>query len=139
MIRWGSTRAVLPIGQWAFKFSRNEYGARCNRYEADLYHRCRNKPHRRAMLCPVLWCSPSGRLLIARRAASPLTAAQVDELNAWDFSAEWDYLPPDDEHPFEPKPDNWGMLDGGLVAVDYATPVLCAGVEQIIADRQETT
>ena len=39
---------------------RGEYGARCNRHEADLYRRSRSKPHRETMLCPVLWCSPSG-------------------------------------------------------------------------------
>ena len=72
----GTTRTVVLFGPWAFKFGRGEYGARCNRYEADLYDRSRSKPHRQAMLCPVLWCSRSGKLLIARRAASPLTAAK---------------------------------------------------------------
>ena len=60
MILRGETRAVLLVGPWAFKFSRNEYGARCNRHEAGLFRRCRSKPHREAMLCPVLWCSRSG-------------------------------------------------------------------------------
>ena len=52
----------------------------------------------------------------------PITQAQLDELKrdqrAWN---EWDYLgPTDDECPFEWKPTDWGVLDGRLVAVDYA-------------------
>jgi hypothetical protein len=122
ILMWGSTRAVLPFGPWVFKFSRSEYGARCNRHEAELYARNRNKPHRQLMLCPVLWCSSSGKLQIARRAATPITQAQLDGLKrdqrAWN---EWDYLgPEDDECPFEWKPTDWGVLDGRLVAVDYA-------------------
>ena len=87
-----------------------------------MYARNRNKPHRQLMLCPVLWCSSSGKLQIARRAATPITQAQLDGLKrdqrAWN---EWDYLgPEDDECPFEWKPTDWGVLDGRLVAVDYA-------------------
>jgi hypothetical protein len=122
MILWGSTRAVLPLGPWAFKLGRGEYGARCNRYEADLYSRCSSKPHRQAMLCPVLWCSPSGKLQIARRAATPITQEQLDGLILNQRACnEWDHLwTGDDDCPFEWKPTDWGMLDGRLVAVDYA-------------------
>jgi hypothetical protein len=31
---------------------------------------------------------------------------------------------PDNSHPFEWKASDWGELDGRLVAVDYAAPVL---------------
>ena len=122
MILRGETRAVLLVGPWAFKFSRNEYGARCNRHEAGLFRRCRSKPHREAMLCPVLWCSRSGRFQIARRAATPITQEQLDGLRLNQRACnEWDYFgPDDDECPFEWKRTDWGMLNGGLVAVDYA-------------------
>jgi hypothetical protein len=119
----GETRAVLPVGPWAFKFSRSEYGARCNRLERDLYERSRSKPHRQAMLCPVLWCSRSGWLLIARRAAATVTQDQLDQLKERELGPDgWYYAGPgDDVCPFEfGKPNDWGVLDGRLVAVDYA-------------------
>jgi hypothetical protein len=55
-----------------------------------------------------------------RRAATPVTQDQVNErkANAW---FEWDYLgDSDDEHPFEWKRSDWGVLNDKLVAVDYA-------------------
>jgi hypothetical protein len=118
MIQRGTTRTVLSVGPLAFKFGRGEYGARCNRYEAELYARSRSKRHRQSMLCPVLWCSRSGQLLIARRAATPVTPSQLAErkAHAWD---EWNYEGHgDDECPFEyGKPTDWGCLDGRLSAV----------------------
>jgi hypothetical protein len=72
------------------------------------------------MLCPVLWCSAPAIVLVMRRAATPVTQDQVNErkANAW---FEWDYRGyPDDEHPFEWKRSDWGVLDDRLVAVDYA-------------------
>jgi hypothetical protein len=92
----------------AFKFARHEYGLRCNKHEAELYSRNRNKQHRRLMLCPVFWCSPSGKLLIMRCAATPVTQAQANERKA-NASSEWDYEDPgDDGHPFEWKVSDLG-------------------------------
>src|SRR5262249_7736509 len=51
----GTTRAVLVVGPWALKFAGGERGRRCNRFEALLYKRV--DARRRAMLCPVLWCT----------------------------------------------------------------------------------
>ena len=121
MIREGSTRKTVLLWPFAFKFARHEYGARCNKHEAELYLRNRSKRHRRLVLCPVFWCSPSGRLLIMRYATTPVTQAQANErkANAW---SELDYEGPgDDEHPFEWKVSDWGVLRGKVVAVDYAT------------------
>jgi hypothetical protein len=71
------------------------------------------------MLCPVLWCSRPAIVLIMRRAATPITQVQIDELKAR-FWKEWDYLGlGDDGHPFEWKLSDWGVLDERLVAVDY--------------------
>jgi hypothetical protein len=124
MIRCGSTRTVLPFGPWAFKFGRGEHGARCNRHEAELY--ARSKPYRQLMLCPVLWCSQSGNLQIARSAATPIAQAQLDELKARELGPNgWNYVGTgDDECPFEWKPTDWGYLDGRIVAVDYAATCL---------------
>ena len=61
---------VIVVGRWALKFARNTQGRRCNRYEADLYRSV--SENRRRMLCPVIWVSRRGKLLIMA-AATPLT------------------------------------------------------------------
>ena len=111
------------IGPFAFKFARGDRGKRCNRFEAELFQQVNRR--RREMLCPVLWCAPSGALLIAR-AAIPLTEAERDELWAHNGFPDWDYLPPDNEQPFEWKPSDWGRIKGRLVALDYSAPALFA-------------
>jgi len=124
MIHFGATRAVVLFGPWAFKFARSYSGVRCNRREADLFHRNKNKAHRRPLLCPVLWCSWPAIVLIMRRALTPENQAQIDKLktSAW---FDWDYMGPnDDECPFEWKPSDWGILNGSSVAVDYAATAL---------------
>ena len=122
MLRKGTTRTVLVVGPLALKFAVGERGRRSNRFEADLYVRV--DARRRAMLCPVVWCSRAGRLLVAR-AARPLTEQERDHLWDTDGFPDWDYVPPNDEgQPFEWKPSDWGWLDGRLVALDYAAPVL---------------
>jgi hypothetical protein len=63
-------RPVIVIGRWALKFARNARGRACNKYEANLYRSTAND--RRKLLCPVLWISPGGRLLIMA-AAEPMT------------------------------------------------------------------
>ncbi len=121
MIYRGSTRTVVTFGPLAFKFARGKKGMRCNRHEADLYRR--SSLPRRAMLCPVLWCSRPGLVSIMRRASTPATQGELDERKAVAW-LEWDYAGPgDDGHPFEWKPSDWGYLDGRIVAVDYAASV----------------
>jgi hypothetical protein len=120
MFRAGATRAVVLFGPWAFKLARGKRGVQCNRHEADLFLRNKAKAHRRSMLCCVLWCSWPAVVLIMRRAATPITGAQLQALKAAAWS-KWDYLGPgDDECPFEWKLDDWGTLNGRLIAVDYA-------------------
>jgi len=53
---------VVVIGWFAFKIARNKRGRASNLYEAKLY-RISNET-RRALLCPALWVSPKGALLI---------------------------------------------------------------------------
>jgi len=118
----GTTRAVLVVGPWALKFAGGERGRRCNRFEALLYKRV--DARRRAMLCPVLWCTPHGRILLMR-AARPVTEAEAVRLRATRAFPDWDYVPPNDEEaPFEPKASDWGWFKGRLVALDYAAPAL---------------
>jgi|SRR5690242_10073753 len=121
MIRRGTTRLVLVIPPFAFKFGRGVRGKRCNKFEAKLFADVNER--RRSMLCPVIWCAQSGRLLIAR-AATPLTIAERDDLMARDAFPDWDYMPGDPGQPFEYKPSDWGWLAGKLVALDYSAPAL---------------
>src|SRR5690242_1551601 len=98
MIYRGSTRTVITVGPLAFKFARGRLGMQCNRHEVDLYRRSSAK--RRSMLCPVLWCSRYGLVLIMRRADTPVTQGALDERKATAW-LEWDYTGPgNDAHPF---------------------------------------
>lgn len=109
---------MIVLGPIALKIARNEQGRACNRYEARLYHN--TTARRRAMLCPVLWSSPGGLLLIMR-AAVPLSEmmSRVEYLAA---ANEWDAMPGEDGCPFEPKGSDWGWYSGRRVAFDYSTP-----------------
>jgi hypothetical protein len=119
----GKTRFVLLIGSVALKFARGARGRRSNLYESGLYSRVSGR--RRAMLCPIVWCAPLGILLVSRR-ARPLCEAEKDRLLATNGFPDWDWErdSPDNSHPFECKSSDWGVFDGRLVALDYATPVL---------------
>jgi hypothetical protein len=127
MMRRGETRTVftfwpLPV---AFKIARGRLGVLCNKHEAALYRRNRDKPHRRAMLCPVLWRSSDGRLLVARCADTPISEIHLQFLkrDRWAWS-KWDYAGGgDDPCPFEWKSSDWGYLNGKVVAIDYAATV----------------
>jgi hypothetical protein len=109
---------VVVVGPFAFKFARNQRGRASNLYEAKLYRT--SNATRRALLCPALWVSPEGSLLVMR-AATPLTEMMSEEeyQDAWET---WDYMPGEDSCPFEPKASDWGWLDEKMVALDYSTP-----------------
>jgi hypothetical protein len=111
-------RPVVVIWPLAFKFARNEHGRNSNLYEADLYRRTTEA--RRNMLCPVVWVSKRGRLLLMR-AARPLSEMMTQDEYQEAFEA-WDYMPGEEDCPFEPKPSDWGWYKGRRVALDYSTP-----------------
>ncbi len=118
--RVGTTRVVLVIEPWAFKFARGPRGRRCNKYEAELFKTV--DARRRAMLCPVRWCSRGGRVLVAA-SARPLSKADREHLLDTHGFPDWDYRPGEESEPFEYKASDWGRLkDGRLVALDYSTP-----------------
>jgi hypothetical protein len=120
-IREGATRRVLVVGPFAIKFAIGARGRRCNRYEAECLSRA--SVRRRAMLCPVLWCTPSGNVLVMR-AARPLTESEKAIVMRICGFPDWDYVPPDETAPFEYKASDWGWLDGRLVSLDYSAPAL---------------
>src|SRR3954462_9986847 len=96
----GKTRLVWCIGQIAIKIARGRVGACCNRFEAKYYRNA--SPEIQAKLCPVLWCSPTGAVLVMPR-AEPIRDDEFDSL----FEA--GLIPFSDEvadpaSPFEAKP-----------------------------------
>jgi hypothetical protein len=111
-------RPVIVVGRWALKIARDWQGCDCNKYEAKLYRSVSDK--RRMMLCPVLWISPWGLLLVMAAAEPTTTMMTIEDYG--DLCDEWDYLPGEDGCPFEPKPSDWGIYRGRLVALDYSTP-----------------
>ena len=123
-IERGTTRFVAIAGPVAVKFARGEAGRRCNLHEAKLWALNQHHPSRSRHLCPVLWCSADGDVLIMA-AADPLppdAPHPYDTVDEW-----WSYDPSKgdiDTFPGEPKAADWGMLDGRLVLVDYANSCL---------------
>jgi hypothetical protein len=115
----GTTRLVVIVGPWAMKFARGERGRRCNRYESDLYTSVDER--RRAMLCPVRWCSRGGQLSVMA-SARPLHRTEQEALLDCDGFPDWDYMPGEESEPFEYKASDWGWFRGRLVALDYSTP-----------------
>ena len=119
MLAHGTTRAVLCIGNLAFKIARNANGARGNRFEANIYQR--SDQERRTLLCPPLWCSPTGAVLIMRR-ARPMTQNECAMMKGILMMA-WDYRGPDDHGClFEASGKDWGWIDSRPVAVRLRHP-----------------
>jgi hypothetical protein len=81
---------------------------------------CLDTPQRRALLCPVLWCSP-GDLVLIMRAATPMSEMMSGQ-DYLEAANEWDAMPGEDGCPFEPKASDWGWYKGRRVALDYSTP-----------------
>jgi hypothetical protein len=118
----GTTRLVWCVGRLAFKIARGRLGARCNRYEANYYRDA--SPECRAKLCPPLWCSPFGVVLVMPR-AEPIAEDELDDLlNTGRIPFFLDDDAEDEDSPFEfGKASDWGRLDGRIVALDYSANV----------------
>lgn len=112
-INFGATRAVLLIGGLAFKLPRPLswkhflLGLIANMQEVTF------SAAKWPELCPVLWSIPGGFLVVMRR-ARPLTQDEFDAIEIPDWLEKGDYYVP-----MEAKIENFGMLDGRVVAVDY--------------------
>jgi len=102
---------VIVLGPVALKIARNQEGRACNRYEANLY-RTTTTTRRRAMLCPVLWVSPGGFLLITRSAVPLSEMMSLEEyLNA---AEEWDPCPARMVAPSNPRHPTGGGTRAGV-------------------------
>lgn len=118
----GSSRLVILCGPVALKLPRDQRGRQCNQFEAGIWERNHNHPSRGPRLCPVLWSHPEGHVLIMRAAEPVPAGTDMSPVLVEDW---WNYLAgEDDDWPCEPKDEDWGMLDGRVVAVDYAAAAL---------------
>jgi hypothetical protein len=71
-------------------------------------------------LCPVKFAGPFGTFLVMARATQPVTLSEI-------IDADPDCYP--DIH-VEYKPENWGRLNGRIVAVDYGIWDACEVLKQ---------
>lgn len=113
----GCTRVVITCGRVVIKVPKPRYwkhflsGLLANMGERDTW-RWNSGPFESGkshLLCPVLWASWGGWLLVMRR---------VDRVLDWDedhtdVTEHMRYFPGDD------KVRNYGMLDGRVVKIDY--------------------
>lgn len=112
-IKYGTTRIVLLIGNYAFKFPNIvEWrlflcGLLGNLQEKVWWERMPND-----MMCPVLFTFVGGFFSIMRR-AEPLS---MDEFTSIDYK---DYV--NFGIPVENKLDSFGTIDGRIIAVDYGS------------------
>lgn len=121
-VRLGTTRVVILCNGLAVKIARGDVGRACNLEEAKVWSLFGSHARRGPHLCPVLWCHEQGLLLVMEE-AGPATEEQVAQVRVrW-----WDYDPSDPADkgdPAEPKVADWGLLEGRVVAVDYAVHAL---------------
>jgi hypothetical protein len=112
-IKWGSARVVLVTPRYAFKFARWDRGILG--FQANLQESRAWTTSRAEDLCPVLWSAPFG-FLIVMPSARPLAADErasffddyIAEAGSWSPRLHGD-----------PKPENYGILDGRRVRLDY--------------------
>lgn len=117
LVRTGITRTVLLVGRWAIKWPNTRYawrhtveGLLANMTEASTwggYSKCVDPQVREEAkkLCPVLWCGLGGLLLVMRRAEPMEGVLSTYHVPGWVTDV---------------KPDNFGVLEGRVVCVDYA-------------------
>ncbi len=121
----GTTRICFLIGNYAIKFPRLFYLSQGIKWKVFLrgilanidehfWWKC---AYQREKLCPVIWKSPLGLVLVMKR-ATPLTTSEYDkELFKKNFA----------NLPLDNKCENFGKIDDRIVLVDYAdSKYLCS-------------
>lgn len=117
-IHKGTTRTVFLIGNYAIKIARfwSEFNKR--KWKTFLKgllanideHYWWNLPHKKELLCPVLYKSPLGLILIMKRTHK----LRQDEYNRIKFTELYKGLPLDNQI------SNFGKLNNKIVLIDYA-------------------
>lgn len=116
--KYGTTRAVLLIGQYAIKVPSFVewrlflYGLLGNMQEVVFW---KGLPTSRSMMCPVLFSIPGGFLIIMRRAESVSVEEFLEKSQKWFNEARNLSIP------VENKVDSWGRINNKIVAVDYGS------------------
>lgn len=117
-IKKGTTRTVILIGSYAIKIPRFWHKFPSHRWkiflrgilaniDENFWWKC---AFQKEKLCPVLWKSPLGFILIMRRAA-PLKEEEYDKEK---LENDFKLLPLDN------KLINFGKIENRIVLIDYA-------------------
>lgn len=102
--REGTTRnPVIIVGPLAFKWAKNELGRKCNLRELEIYRSA--NAIRREMLCPAIWASARGQILVMR-SAKP-TSEMTSQEEYLEMDDRWDRQYGEPSSPFEPAARNW--------------------------------
>ena len=114
MFRYGASRIVFCVGNYAFKFPRLtqlEKGLIGNRWEIEMWKVWRPN-FGWENLCPIIISDPSGFVLIMKRSKQPVAFDGVKRVNDECYG----YYP---DINVEYKPENWGEIEGKIVCLDY--------------------
>lgn len=114
----GSNRFVLLLGPFAIKFARTSLGRKASRNERAVWQSYRGIPGNGDLLCPVLACDPIGVIMIMRRAERtlwPYLSTWPERQPKWHYDRAQINLP----RPGNPKPQDWGVINGAFVMVNY--------------------
>jgi hypothetical protein len=112
--RKGAFRYVMLAHGFVVKTPRIGHallGMRCNRWEREMWRVWRLK-FKWDCLCPILFADRCGFLVIMRRASQPASLEDIERTSDPlypDITCEW-------------KPEDCGLLDGRVVALDYGLP-----------------
>lgn len=117
-IKKGTTRTVILVGSYAIKVPRFWHQYSGHRWKIFLRGILANIDEsfwwkcafQKEKLCPVLWKSPLGFILVMKR-AEPLTEEEYDKEK---FENEFKLLPLDN------KMINFGKVENRIVLIDYA-------------------
>jgi hypothetical protein len=107
---FGITRVVILVGPYAIKLPQWNYG--WDKFLHGLLANMQEVVWGRGYddrLCPVVWWIPGGWMTVMQRVDHVLTNE-----NEIDYSVFQDGIPSGDD-----KPDNYGMLNGRIVKIDY--------------------
>lgn len=121
-VKKGASRTVICTKRFAFKFPTTRsytsflYGLIANVCEGNNYrYAVKWDIFPKEKLCPVVFRFPMGLMNVMRK-AHPLNEKQFQNLNFDSFV----YINKNAIIPVEHKVDSFGVLDGKIVAVDYA-------------------
>ena len=109
----GVFRRVFLVGNLAIKvprLRRIREAMQCNRWEREMWRTWRLK-FGWSHLCPIIYADRFGFVVVMPRAVKNATHDEIDGAD------------PDDIYPSitaEAKPDDWGRVNGRVVALDYA-------------------